>query len=126
MLIEILLLNSRPCSTYEILNLSRASHSTSLVCFLLLAGGKNHSPNGILFFLEGLRRMTTFLCNIERWEGTGRGDGGGGCLEKERLKMGVGIPGLAPRWISGSQTSMTSSDLKTRAGQMDPFHVNLM
>lgn len=63
MLIEILLLNSRPCSTYEILNLPRASHSTSLVRFVLLAGGggKNHHQTGILFFPEGLRMMTTFL-----------------------------------------------------------------
>lgn len=94
MLIEILLLNSRPCSTYEILNLSHASH-TSLVRFLLLAGRKNHSQNGILFFLEGLRMMTTFLSNIERWEGTGGWEAD--CLEKKHLKMGVKIPRLAPR-----------------------------
>lgn len=68
MLIEILLLNSRPCSTYETLNPSYGSRSTFDLC-LLLAGGENQNQNGILLFAESLRRMATFFCpTFEQWE----------------------------------------------------------
>lgn len=51
---------------------------------------KNHSQNGTLFFLEGLRMMTTFLSNIEQWKGTG--GGGGDKPRKETSEIGVKIP----------------------------------
>lgn len=61
MLIEILLLNSRPCSTYEIPNPSRGPLSVSVVLFFSSQEGKSEPkldfvlPEGL--FLSNIRAM---------------------------------------------------------------------
>lgn len=66
MLIEILLLNSRQCSTYDIPNPSRGPLSVCLF-FSLAHRRENLNQNVILSFLEDLRMMmmtTSFMSNI--------------------------------------------------------------